>query len=109
MRRLTVSTMVIASSIPFLPVTALAQPELTTKAFALPPPEMRACWETRTGAALKTFRVKEAAAEVGLGEVERKRPRSRGVGFFSEDFLMWAYVEERAKPLGKASMGKSMT
>jgi hypothetical protein len=95
MRLSTVSTMLMASSIPFLPVTAFAHPELTTNAFALPPPLRRTSWEMTTGAALKTFRVKDAAEAVGFELVERNRPRSSGDGLEGEDFLMEAEVEER--------------
>ena len=59
-----------ASSIPPLPVTAFAQPLLATRALIpLPPRFASMSLDTTTGAALKTFFVKTAAAEAGRSDI----------------------------------------
>lgn len=63
-----------ASSIPPLPVTAFAHPELTMTLWSWKPLELRKiCEETWTGAALNMFVVKTAAAAAGVCDVSRAR------------------------------------
>ena len=73
-----------ASARPCRPVTAFAQPLLTTRPRARPAVCLRTSLETTTGAAWKAFRVKLAAAAVGREDVERRTARSRtDVSFFT--------------------------
>src|SRR5258708_34503439 len=87
-----------ASSIPCLPVTAFAQPLLTTNLLALPSFLSRTCWQTRTGAALNAFRVYEAAAEVWRAEVDNMTARSK-----AEVFLTPQCTPVTAYPFGNTS------
>ena len=63
------SDMARASASPWEPVTALAQPELTTRPRAVPWLVARTSLETITGAATKALRVKVPAAEQGRSEM----------------------------------------
>ena len=71
-----------ASARPWRPVTAFAQPLLTTRARARPNVCLRTSLQTVTGAAWNALRVKDAAADVGRDEVERRTARSRSDGSF---------------------------
>jgi hypothetical protein len=70
------STIFHASSSPLRPVTALAQPLFTTSERARSPLFCSTSSLTRTGTARKVFRVKHAAAAVGVDEVDSRIPRS---------------------------------
>jgi hypothetical protein len=81
-----------ASSSPCLPVTAFAQPELTTTPLTLPPVFLNTSSLTRTGAAWKAFLVKHAAAEVlPRGVVDSTTARSS----FEASFLTPAWTPVR--------------
>jgi len=71
-----------ASARPWRPVTALAQPLLTTRARARPRVWLRTSLETVTGAAWNALRVKLAAADVWREEDERRTARSRAEASF---------------------------
>ena len=91
-----------ASSSPLRPVTALAQPLFTTSARAHPPLFCSTSSLTRTGAARKVFRVKHAAAAVGVDEVDSIIPRSGTPAAF----LTPTCSPPRRNPEGKAVAGK---
>lgn len=71
-----------ASERPCRPVTAFAQPLLTTRARARPAVWSRTALETVTGAAWNALRVKLAAAEVGRDEVEEDGEVEHGCVLF---------------------------
>lgn len=94
-----------ASSRPFDPVTAFAQPLFTTTLFARPPVCFSTSLLTWTGAALKTFLVKQAAEEV-CDVVETMRARSLGGSVRMDlSFLTPECKPVARKPRGKRSSG----
>src|SRR4051812_39800254 len=90
-----------AASYPSLPVTAFAQPALTTTAFKLPPVFFKAFFDNVTGAAWKRFFVKTAAALAPSGATISPR---------SGRFLrMPARMPEARKPFGSLMIRKLHT
>ena len=99
--RFVAGLMVSRPSVPtgLVPVTALAQPLLTTRALARPLDSFSTSCETMTGAALNALRVKQAAADAGC--FETMIPRSSTSGFF----LTPACTPVSAYPFGNAESG----
>ena len=96
------STIFHASSSPLRPVTAFAHPLFTTNARAHPPLFCSTSSLTRTGAARKVFRVKHAAAAVGVDEVDSIIARSGTPAFF----LTPTCSPPTRKPEGNALAGR---